>query len=291
MERPGPAGPVRRAPTHPAGARYFGETSMTTLFCRRAWLGASLVLAIAPALSAADALRVRVVTYNIHHGEGTDGKLDLERIAAVIKRLEPDLVALQEVDVGTTRSQGVDQAAELGRLTGLQAAFGKAMDYAGGQYGGALLSRWPLEDVQTHGLPYDAGCEPRCAVAARVCPPGDPRRFVFAATHLEHQNATVRLCQAGKLAPYLADTCGLPVLVAGDFNAVPGSPPLTVLRRHWADAADGTWAPTYPAAQPHATLDYVFYRPASTWRVVETQVIEEPVASDHRPVLAVLELP
>ena len=52
---------------------------------------------------------VRVLTYNIHHGEGMDGKIDLERIAAVIKRLEPDVVALQEVDVKTTRSQGVDQ--------------------------------------------------------------------------------------------------------------------------------------------------------------------------------------
>jgi len=269
---------------------------MTTLFCRRAWLGASLVLAIAPALSAADALRVRVVTYNIHHGEGTDGKLDLERIAAVIKRLEPDLVALQEVDVGTTRSQGVDQAAELGRLTGLQAAFGKAMDYAGGQYGGALLSRWPLEDVQTHGLPYDAGCEPRCAVAARVCPPGDTRRFVFAATHLEHQNATVRLCQASKLAPYLADTGGLPVLIAGDFNASTGHRAFRRLLREGRlrDAQDvggggveGTW-PSGWLVPPVMRLDHVL---VGRGIGVEGVEVLPHNGSDHRGVEARLVVP
>src|SRR5687768_15481548 len=74
-------------------------------------------------------LRLRVLTYNIHHGEGVDGRLDLERIARVITAEEPDLVALQEVDVKTRRTGGVDQAAELARLTGMHFAFGKAIDY------------------------------------------------------------------------------------------------------------------------------------------------------------------
>jgi endonuclease/exonuclease/phosphatase family metal-dependent hydrolase len=259
-------------------------------FGRCTWLCTCVVLAAAP-LCAADAPRVRVLTYNIHHGEGMDGKIDLQRIAAVIKRAEPDVVALQEVDVKTTRSQGVDQAAELGRLTGMQVAFGKAMDYADGQYGEAILSRWPLEEVQTHDLPFEAGCEPRCVIAARVRAPGEQRRFVFAGTHLEHQNATVRLCQAGKLAPQLAIMDSLPVIVAGDFNAEPGSPPMTVLRRHWTDATDGTWQPTFPAEQPRVTLDYVLYQPTGAWRVVETRVVEEAMASDHRPVIVVLERP
>ncbi len=191
----------------------------------------------------------------------------------------------------TTRSQGVDQATELGRLTGMHVAFGKAMDYADGQYGEAILSRWPLEEVQTHELPFTDGCEPRCVVAARVRGPGETPQFMFAGTHLEHEKPMVRLCQAGKLSPKLADANSLPVVVAGDFNAEPGSPPLAVLRRHWTDATDGQWQPTYPAEQPRVTLDYVFYRPADSWRVIETRVVEEPVASDHRPLLVVLELP
>ena len=70
---------------------------------------------------------VRVMSYNIHHGEGTDGAFDYERIAAVVNAWKPDLVALQEVDVGTRRARGVDQAARLAVLTGLHHAYGAAM--------------------------------------------------------------------------------------------------------------------------------------------------------------------
>lgn len=260
--------------------------------CVGGWLWACIALSCLPVtLSAADAPRVRVLTYNIHHGEGVDGKFDLERIAAVIKQADADVVALQEVDVKTTRAHGVDQAAELARLTGMHVAFGKAMDYAEGQYGNALLSRWPLEDVQTHALPHKDGCEPRCIVAARICPPGQSRSFVFAATHLEHANATVRLCQAGKLGSELANADARPVILAGDLNAEPGSPPTAVLRRYWTDAMEGRWQPTCPVDQPTVTIDYVLFRPAEAFRVLETRVLDEAVASDHRPVLAVLELP
>ncbi|MCY2995293.1 MAG: hypothetical protein NTY19_46640 [Planctomycetota bacterium] len=108
----------------------------------RTWLLAILALTVGlPSGQAAEPLRIRVLTYNIQHGEGTDGKIDLARTAAVIKRLTPDLAALQEVDKATTRSRGVDQAAELGKLTGMHVAFGKAMDFAGGRYGEAILSR------------------------------------------------------------------------------------------------------------------------------------------------------
>ena len=82
---------------------------------------------------------VRALTYNIHHGEGTDGRLDLSRLAAIISSAAPDLVALQEVDLGTARAGGVDQLAELGRLTGMHPVFGKAMDYQGGAYGVGVL--------------------------------------------------------------------------------------------------------------------------------------------------------
>jgi endonuclease/exonuclease/phosphatase family metal-dependent hydrolase len=256
------------------------------------WLLAWMALScLSMTVSAADAPRVRVLTYNIHHGQGVDGKFDLGRIAAVIKQADADVVALQEVDVKTTRAHGVDQAAELARLTGMHVAFGKAMDYADGQYGNALLSRWPLEDVQTHALPFKEGCEPRCIVAARICPPGQPRPFVFAATHLEHANPTVRLCQAGKLGSELAGAGRLPVILSGDLNAEPGSPPMSVVRRYWTDAMEGKWQPTCPAERPNVTIDYVLFRPTDACRVLETRVVEEAVASDHRPVLAVLELP
>jgi endonuclease/exonuclease/phosphatase family metal-dependent hydrolase len=260
------------------------------MFPRRTCLLTITLIAMGAAFAvAAEPVRVRVLTYNIHHGEGTDGKLDLERIASVIRRVQPDLVALQEVDVGTRRSQGVDQAAELGRLTRMQAAFGKAMDYAGGQYGEALLSRYPLKDVKVHELPFTPGCEPRCAVAARIRLGTDGPELLFAGTHLEHAQAALRLCQAGKLAPALVAGNNLPAILAGDFNAEPDSPPIRVLLPHWTDATADKSAPTWPADVPTAKIDYVFFRPADRWRVVQTQVVDERIASDHRPLLVVLE--
>src|SRR5215207_8498273 len=77
---------------------------------------------------------LRVLSYNIHHAEGTDGKLDLARIAGVIRAAEPDLVAVQEVDRDTTRTNKVDQTAELAKLTKLHGEFAKAIDLQGGGY-------------------------------------------------------------------------------------------------------------------------------------------------------------
>jgi endonuclease/exonuclease/phosphatase family metal-dependent hydrolase len=235
-------------------------------------------------------VRVRVITYNIHHGEGTDGQFDLPRIARVIQQFEPDLVALQEVDVKTARSGGVDQAAELGKLTGMNVAFGKAMDYSGGQYGEAILSRYPLQSTKNYALPFTEGREPRAAISARVRLGESGPEILFVGTHLEHADAALRLRQAQHLARELAAVEGVPALLTGDLNAVPDSPPMRALLRSWADAGADHPAPTCPAAAPTARIDYILFRPADRWRVVEYRVIEEKVASDHRPVAAVLEL-
>lgn len=245
------------------------------------------VIVAGPFAAGSEPFRLRVVTFNIHHGEGTDGKLDLPRIADVIHRLRPDVVALQEVDRGTARSGGVDQAAELGRLTGLQSVFGKAMDYAGGQYGQAILSRFPVSEVQVHSLPTQSGCEPRCVLVAK-CDPEGHAPFFLANTHLEHARASARLCQAGKLGSLLAPIRA-PLILAGDLNDTPGSAVLGVLRRHWLDTTADRAGPTWPSTNPHKQLDYVLVRPADPWKIVEVRVVEDAVASDHCAVLVELE--
>src|SRR5690606_15119708 len=98
------------------------------------------------------ALRLRVLSYNIHHAEGVDRKLDVERIAKIIVAAKPDLVALQEVDQKVTRTRGVDQPAELARLTGMHMAFGGNIRLQGGEYGNAVLSRWPIKAQKNHLL-------------------------------------------------------------------------------------------------------------------------------------------
>jgi endonuclease/exonuclease/phosphatase family metal-dependent hydrolase len=231
---------------------------------------------------------IRVLTYNIQHGQGTDGQIDLQRTADVIKRIAPDVAALQEVDRKTTRSRGVDQAAELAKLTGMHSAFGKAMDFGGGAYGEALLSRYPLETVTVHDLPYTDGCEPRCVIAARVKIGEAGPEILFAGTHLEHAKAVQRLCQSSKISPALAVNDSGPAILAGDFNDIPDSPVMMILKRHWADATAEQPDPTWPSEKPRSKIDYVLFRPTGVWQIVERQVINEPVASDHRPLLVVL---
>jgi len=239
---------------------------------------------------AAEPLRLRVLTYNIHHGEGTDGRFDLDRIAGVIKGLRPDLVALQEVDNKTRRASGVDQAAELGKRTGMHVVFGKAMDYAGGEYGEAVLSRFPFTSSKNHALPFTPGREPRAAIEVRVRPVEDGPEIRFIGTHLEHADEALRLAQAQRLNELFAGGDPSPTILAGDLNAVPGSPPMKALLEHFQPADPKAPKPTFPSETPRRKIDYVLLRPPNAWRVTTCQVPEEPVASDHAPLLAEVEL-
>lgn len=231
--------------------------------------------------------RLRVLCYNIHHGEGTDGKLDLERLARVITAARPDLVALQEVDDQTRRTDGVDQTAKLARLTGLHGRFAKAIDYQGGGYGQALLCRYPLGKITVHWLPGEPDRERRIVATAKVELP--TRVITFATTHLHHQSAEFRLKQAEEINRVFAGIEG-PSIVVGDFNAVPGSPPIETMLKHWTSTTAGSEPPrlTFPAGEPNRQLDYVFVRPEADWRVLKTEVLDEPVTSDHRPLLVEL---
>ncbi|HEX2167371.1 MAG TPA: endonuclease/exonuclease/phosphatase family protein, partial [Longimicrobiales bacterium] len=128
-----------------------------------ALLTATCATAAPPAGTRTDASATtwRVVSYNIHHARGMDGEVDLERVAAVLRRLDPVVVALQEVDERVERSGGVDQAARLGELLGMHHAFGSFMDYQGGRYGMAILSRCAIRSVDPVRL--TEGNEPRIA--------------------------------------------------------------------------------------------------------------------------------
>lgn len=232
--------------------------------------------------------QLRVLSYNIHHAEGIDGKLDLPRIAAVINSVRPDLVALQEVDQNTTRTLKVHQAAELGRLTGLRHVFGKAMDYQGGAYGQAVLSRFPIGGHRVHQLPQETNREPRIVLLAEITLPNG-EILSFAGTHLDHQRNDIRLRQAHAIND-LFSNISEPSLVVGDFNAYPESEPMSVLLREWTDAAATNPQPTIPAENPTRRIDFILSRPEPQWRVLESRVLDEPVASDHRPVFCVLEL-
>ena len=234
--------------------------------------------------------QLRILTYNIHHGQGTDGRFDLARIAGVINSQRPDLVALQEVDRRTTRASGVDQAAELARLTGMNYAYGPAMEYAGGEYGEAILSRFALASIDNYILPWPDGSEPRALLVVKVEAKGIGP-VTFGGTHLAHDSAVDRLEQAKRINEILGGQRGALMILAGDLNATPGSAPMREFDRHWMDTARaiGSLEPTYPNIQPQRRIDYVLVRPMDGWRVVKATVLKGEIASDHCPVLVVLQ--
>jgi len=233
--------------------------------------------------------KVTVLTYNIYHGEDANGNSNLDAVAGIINTLKPDLVALQEVDNKTTRVKGLDLTAELSRRTGMRGIFGKAMDYAGGQYGEAVLCRHTVVDIKNNPLPHLPDSEPRTALEVQIELPAG-QRIVFVATHLDHlRDQKNRMMQAGRIIDLYRD-CELPAILAGDLNAVPRSDPIDLLARQWTDTGGADPGPTFPSTGPGRKIDYIMYRPEHRWRLLELRVIDEKVASDHCPVYAVLEL-
>lgn len=229
---------------------------------------------------------LRVLSYNVRHGAGMDLVVDLERTAAVIRALDPDVVLLQEIDSSAGRTDGVDQARELATLTGLpHYAFGRFMTYDGGAYGMAVLSASPLLAHANHVLPE--GDEPRSALAARIRPLAGGPEIVFVGIHL-YRTAAERFAQARTLVD-LFDEEESPVLLVGDFNSEPGDPVMRLLGEHWTMPAKPTGDRlTWRADAPEVEIDHVLYRPDTRFVVADYRVIDEREASDHRPVLITL---
>lgn len=229
---------------------------------------------------------LRIVTYNIHHGEGTDGKLDLERIAAVINAEKPDLVGLNEVDQGVRRSKGLDEPAELAKLTGMTHVFEKNIDHDGGKYGNAILSRLPIVRHENHKLPSDYEGEQRGVLEIEVGDADDS--LLFLCTHLDYRpDDHERLASVETIEKLVAAREGKPVILVGDLNAVPESKVMETFAKDWGRSTAKPLA-TFPAAKPNRQIDYIQFRPAAEWEVVEMRVLDEPVASDHRGMMAVL---
>ncbi len=231
---------------------------------------------------------LNILSFNILHGATTEGTFDLDRVAKVIIDAKPDLVALQEVDFKTRRAQGYDLATELAQRTGMTSIFAKAMDHDGGEYGLALLSRFSFETTRRIALPYTEGKEPRAAIAATLTLPGGPT-LQFVGTHLDHESNSERDAQAEALLDAAGDK-SMPSLLAGDFNATPGSSTLGILGRHWTAAHEENPPPTFPSDDPKIKIDYVMYAPAASWRIVATEVLQDVVASDHCAYLVTLAL-
>ena len=256
---------------------------MILLNMRRALL--VCVIALTVNLPAADTFRV--MTYNIHHGEGLDGKVDLLRISDVIKREQADIVALQEVDKGVARTARRDLPAELAALTGMTCVFSNNFHYQGGEYGNAVPTRFPIVRwTDAHYKMIRSG-EQRGLLQLTLRVHG--RELVFMNTHIDYRpDDTERLMNVAEIQGLLAKYQGRPIILAGDFNDNPGSRTHVKMKEQFED----TWELigqgegfTYPTEAPRKRIDYLWLSkdksvvPLRAW-------VPDADASDHRPLVA-----
>jgi endonuclease/exonuclease/phosphatase family metal-dependent hydrolase len=232
---------------------------------------------------------IRVMSYNVRHcSPPVTGLIDIDGTAAAIKKQNPDIVALQEIDVNTGRDGKIDEAAELGKKTGMEVYFGKAIDHDGGEYGVAILSKYPITNAVVHKLPTleSTKGEHRVLLTAEIHLPGG-KSIVFGSTHLDAQGPpTNRDLQIQEIIN-ITKTIKLPFILAGDLNAQPGTNVINQLDQHFTRSCQ-TCGFTIPADKPNKTIDYISFTPAADFKVISHEVIVEPKVSDHAPILAVL---
>lgn len=257
-----------------------------------------ILLASCASLPGRPAAELRVLSFNIHAGKDAEQQPNLERVAELIRTAGADLVLLQEVDRRTQRANGEDHLAMLGQLTGLHTAFGKSLDYQGGDYGIAILSRFPLDSVRLVPLPVQppqersgTSYEPRVGLHAIVRAPA--RTVHVLNTHLDataqttyrHQELINLLAHMRRSIPE-----GAALIFGGDLNARPETPDLGALTFNftdaWARCGGGGPGFTFPAHAPDRRIDYLLLRGV---RCRSAEVLETR-ASDHRPLLITIEL-
>jgi endonuclease/exonuclease/phosphatase family metal-dependent hydrolase len=229
------------------------------------------------------------MTYNIRHGEGVDGKVDLVRIAEVIKQQSPDIVGLQEVDKGVARTQRRDLPAELAGLTGMACVFSNNFNFQGGEYGNAVLTRLPVERWTNSHLRMLRPGEQRGVLQVVVKSGG--RQLLFMNTHIDYRRDDAeRLLNVAQFKELIAGQ-PLPIVFVGDFNSQPGSRTHSQMAELfddvWLSAGDGPGF-TIPSVKPTIRIDYVWVSKGAPLHPVRAWV---PVteASDHLPLVVDLE--
>jgi endonuclease/exonuclease/phosphatase family metal-dependent hydrolase len=218
---------------------------------------------------------IRILTYNIRNCIGMDGQTDFERVAEVIKAINPHYVALQEVDSATRRMEGADVLGVLADLTGMYHRYGPAIDFQGGQYGNGILSK--EEPVNYSYIPLPGRQERRSLLMVEF------EDFIFYGTHLNNRYAGDRHGSV-MIIDYEAQGAEKPVILAGDINDTPGTRTLELLYENWIQLSGNEY--TFRSDQPSRCIDYIFGLRTEGYRykVLQRVVVNEPVASDHLPV-------
>ncbi|BFG71236.1 hypothetical protein KACHI17_21170 [Sediminibacterium sp. KACHI17] len=221
--------------------------------------------------------QLSVLSYNIRNGKGLDNITSYQRIADVLLSAKADVIALQELDSVTQRSKQEDVLKNLSQLTGMHAVYAPAIDFNGGKYGVGVLSKEKPRSFRYLSLP---GREEK-----RVLLLVEFEEYFFLCTHLslteEDRMASLRIISQE------TERLQKPVILAGDLNDHPTSVFMRSLQQQWKLLS--VEANSFPADRPDRCIDYILTRKQDPFKVRSAILMEEPIASDHRPVLVTLD--
>ncbi len=233
--------------------------------------------------------RLRIMSYNIHHGADRNEKSSLDSIGYFIKSRKPDIVGLQEVDSLCDRSGKVDQMKRLAEITGMHYAFVRHFPYQGGAYGLGILSKYPILKTERKNLRLlkeGPNGKSVSMLFATVALPGK-KETLFVTAHYSASDKATRESQVNETLQYLSGN-RLPVILTGDLNATPDTDEIQLLQRHLR-SADTSLTPTFPDTLPTKKIDYILVSPGSLRRVKN---VSAPMVhhSDHLPLVAQISL-
>ncbi len=233
--------------------------------------------------------RLRVMSYNIHHGADRHEKNSLDSIGYFIKNSKPDIVGLQEVDSLCSRSGRIDQMKRLAEITGMHYAFIRHFPYQGGAYGLGILSKHPIlktESKKLRLLTEGPNGKSVSMLFATVKLSGK-KKIMFVTAHYSASDKATRQSQVNETLQYLSDN-HLPVIFTGDLNATPDAGEIQLLQQH-LQSADTSLTPTFPDTLPTKKIDYILVSPQALRRVKN---VSAPMVrhSDHLPLIAVIDL-
>lgn len=224
----------------------------------------------------------RIMSYNIRNARGMDDVRDVKRISDVILAVNPEVVAVQEVDSMTERSGQTDVLKELADQTRMHAVYGGAIPYQGGKYGVGILSREKPISFTQHPLPGKD--EARTVLVVEF------KDYLFLCTHLSLRED--ESSESLEIINRIASNQTKPVIVAGDFNLTPDKQAVQQMQKNWKPLSN-IKAPTFPSTEPNVTIDYIMGYTARGQRfsVVSNRVVKEPLASDHAPLYTDIRMP
>ncbi|MFV0344783.1 MAG: endonuclease/exonuclease/phosphatase family protein [Bacteroidales bacterium] len=231
---------------------------------------------------------VRVMSLNILHGATMKGDFNLDAIAGFIKKYNPDLVAMQEVDFNTRRARGYNLPLELGYRTKMNPLYARAMYYDGGEYGEAILSKFSFTKTENIALPHKESSEPRAALMTEfLTKNGNTIQFV--ATHLDHlDDETDRVKQAFAIKQKFEKST-TPTILIGDLNADPNSNTLKILKEVFTKPSiDAATKATYPSDNPNICIDHILFNMPDNWEVIDYRIVCDDYITDHCAVVATL---